>query len=774
MASTDSVGLGVRVYATVSELKSALAEGRVEVATTTAAMEKLSTSLRGDKLIQNAQNIVAAVSNIGGATKLTEAEQARVNATLDKAIQKYDALGQQAPAAMLALHQATEKVTAPLQKTDDALGSIWSGLKGAAGLVGVAFTAGAVINFTGKVFDAASAIHDQAIALDYSAEAFQRNAYAAKQSGSSQEAFVKSAGILNDKIGTGDKSTVAALTAVGMKLSDLRAMKPEETWLTLTTAVAGIEDPYRRAQVGQDLFGKGFKELLPGMIEGYDKLGAAATVMSNKTVERLEAAQDKWDAFWNSIVIHSGEALGAIAGTFSYSERVAAAIEEVSKRSGKAYDDVAASVHSMSRAQQEAFVAESEGFLKSKAQIEGWMNSGAKATTVTTELTEEQKKAAAAAEKHAEALQSMADVYTGKALTVKISDMNAALAIAEKQGGLTAAQVKALGKELDGLKQQGATLTPKLQDVWREYQIGEFRARDFSATTVVLTKNLSDQTRVTIAAVPSLASYNAEFSKMIATAQAGGGPASIGALQKLGTAIKELPAPPASMWQIFANEATNALGYISQGLDGLKQYGRQFAMDFVSTTLDILVPGLGQLVQAAWPLIEKGLKKIWGGIKAFWHGVTSWFSGLFGGGGDKHEPPDSRPSDPHDPGGMDPGNPDNPTAGDGGMNAPPPPGGTDGRNDNSNSGRSSGSENYEDQNRPGYALGTGGRYVDFGARTTVDLHGRERVTTEAEGRAEAGGIQAAVAAMRAMVDEHARTMRQIVTENRLQMMAVLR
>ena len=498
------------------------------------------------------------------------------------------------------------------------------------------------------------------------------------------------------------------------------------------------------------------------MIEGYDKLGAAATVMSDKTVERLEAAQDKWDAFWNSIVIHSGEALGAIAGTFSYSERVAAAIEEVSKRSGKAYDDVAASVHSMSRAQQEAFVAESEGFLKSKAQIEGWMNSGAKATTVTTELTEEQKKAAAAAEKHAEALQSMADVYTGKALTVKISDMNAALAIAEKQGGLTAAQVKALGKELDGLKQQGATLTPKLQDVWREYQIGEFRARDFSATTVVLTKNLSDQTRVTIAAVPSLASYNAAFSKMIATAQAGGGPASIGALQKLGTAIKELPAPPASMWQIFANEATNALGYISQGLDGLKQYGRQFAMDFVSTTLDILVPGLGQLVQAAWPLIEKGLKKIWGGIKAFWHGVTSWFSGLFGGGGDKHEPPDSRPSDPHDPGGMDPGNPDNPTAGDGGMNAPPPPGGTDGRNDNSNSGR------------PGYALGTGGRYVDFGARTTVDLHGRERVVTEAEGRAEAGGIQAAVAAMRAMVDEHARTMRQIVTENRLQMMAVLR
>lgn len=47
-----------------------------------------------------------------------------------------------------------------------------------------------------------------------------------------------------------------------------------------------------------------------------------------------------------------------------------------------------------------------------------------------------------------------------------------------------------------------------------------------------------------------------------------------------------------------------------------------------------------------------------------------------------------------------------------------------------------------------FARGTGGRYLDFGAGTPAMLHGRERVVTEAEGRAEATGQGALAAAIR--------------------------
>lgn len=43
---------------------------------------------------------------------------------------------------------------------------------------------------------------------------------------------------------------------------------------------------------------------------------------------------------------------------------------------------------------------------------------------------------------------------------------------------------------------------------------------------------------------------------------------------------------------------------------------------------------------------------------------------------------------------------------------------------------------------PGYANGTGGRFVDFGAGTPVVLHGRERVVTEGESMAGGGGLSA--------------------------------
>jgi hypothetical protein len=60
------------------------------------------------------------------------------------------------------------------------------------------------------------------------------------------------------------------------------------------------------------------------------------------------------------------------------------------------------------------------------------------------------------------------------------------------------------------------------------------------------------------------------------------------------------------------------------------------------------------------------------------------------------------------------------------------------------------SSNASPSDLQGFAGGTRGRYLNFGSGTPVMLHGNERVSTEAEGRAEAGAWAAMVGAVDAM------------------------
>lgn len=61
-------------------------------------------------------------------------------------------------------------------------------------------------------------------------------------------------------------------------------------------------------------------------------------------------------------------------------------------------------------------------------------------------------------------------------------------------------------------------------------------------------------------------------------------------------------------------------------------------------------------------------------------------------------------------------------------------------------------------NTPGFATGTGGRFVDFGRESLVRLHGKERVQTESEGRQESA-LSREVAELRAQNAEMVRAIR---------------
>src|SRR5690349_16311841 len=71
-----------------------------QIVATTAGAAKLANTLGGGKLLQSANNLAAAIDKIGGVSKLTASEQERWLPLLDKAIAKYEALGQTAPSSL--------------------------------------------------------------------------------------------------------------------------------------------------------------------------------------------------------------------------------------------------------------------------------------------------------------------------------------------------------------------------------------------------------------------------------------------------------------------------------------------------------------------------------------------------------------------------------------------------------------------------------------------------------------------------------------------------
>ncbi len=90
-------------------------------------MAKVVANVFGDSVIRKALQYSSAVQAIGGASRLTAQQQQQVNTVVTQAIQKYQALGQQAPAHLHAIAAATQQVNAQGQS---AFGSLFSTIAG--------------------------------------------------------------------------------------------------------------------------------------------------------------------------------------------------------------------------------------------------------------------------------------------------------------------------------------------------------------------------------------------------------------------------------------------------------------------------------------------------------------------------------------------------------------------------------------------------------------------------------------------------------------------
>jgi len=211
-----------------------------------------------------------------------------------------------------------------LRVRDEASKAIKSGLGGQLGLLepqlkkiaavsAIAFGAltAAVTLSVNSFSKAGDELAKMSLRTGFSVDALSRLKYAADLSGTSLAAIEiaskrMSVGLVDAANGSGNAAN--ALHVLGLNAKEIIQLKPDEAFIKLTTAVAGVENPIQRAQIAVALFGRSGTDLLPllekgeeglrGLMEEAEKVGY---VFTNKTAKAAVDFNDNMTRLTTSI-----------------------------------------------------------------------------------------------------------------------------------------------------------------------------------------------------------------------------------------------------------------------------------------------------------------------------------------------------------------------------------------------------------------------------------------------------------------------------------------
>jgi hypothetical protein len=291
-----------------NQLRANLRQGLDQIEATKAAADRMTQSLGGGKLIAAAHNFAAAVQQIGGVERLTNAERERGNALLDKAIEKYRVLGQTAPKSLRDLAAATKQSTSQAFLLSDALANV--GLSLGAG-AGAALGSGLVLGVRHalELSDALSKLSDR---TGITATGLQRLDAIARPSGNTIEEIANAINRFQKNIIEGGKDTENALARIGLSIRDLESLEPDQQFIEIAKGIQSIKDPAEQAFVAMQLFGRAGAELLPSLKAKVDELADSTFKMSDKAVKAWDDVGDAVQRWKTNVLNAIGEVLAQL------------------------------------------------------------------------------------------------------------------------------------------------------------------------------------------------------------------------------------------------------------------------------------------------------------------------------------------------------------------------------------------------------------------------------------------------------------------------------
>jgi hypothetical protein len=186
--------------------------------------------------------------------------------------------------------------------------------KQTAGILTGAFAFDKILSGLSSAIDKGDQLQDLANRFGISASALQEVGNAASLSGAGVEDVASAMNKLAVNAGKaigGDDAMIASFEKLGLSVSDLQGMSPQDIFFKLSEAVAGANDPLEAFAQAQEVAGKSVGALMETLRMGPDaiqQMGQGMGTWSDDTIAQLAAASDEIKSFQNTMMIVFGSA----------------------------------------------------------------------------------------------------------------------------------------------------------------------------------------------------------------------------------------------------------------------------------------------------------------------------------------------------------------------------------------------------------------------------------------------------------------------------------
>ena len=541
---------------------------------TESRVKSLTASFSGGSIISQATAAAQAIEAIGGPTKLTASEMERVNRITTEALSKMAALGVQAPPEIQKLADATRKVAPAMETAAVATSGLQTALAGLAVYLAPAAILASIIGIAKEAIGLGDELVRVSDRTGISIVALQGLKYVAEQSGNSIDEITQAIGQMQNRLAGNDASAVAAVKTLGLSLSDLKSMSPDEQMYAIAEAAGKIPDPMQRTALAMDIFGRTGAAILPTLRADVKALADEAPRLSDNAARGLDAFGDMIHRIWLTIKNTVGTSLAWVFDYFTQFvdgvQRAMAGVKEAlsGDLSGafKQWGDLASvtmpNVHTATLKASESFGTLATATIDSAQEEFRFKQFTEQTNEAVKKHAEEVRKAADEHDKFAKTIKGLGSIYVP--LKAAISDVGESLHDLPSEPILQTAQAAA----------KASAETEK----WKKENV----------QVVTVMQNVADATKNASTASALFGSTLSKLGPTILSAIQGGG--------DVGKAIGSMIGN--SFGTFFSEKAASATsGFLASKLGGM---------------LGSMMPGLGAL---GGQLLGVGMSKAMGWIK---------------------------------------------------------------------------------------------------------------------------------------------------------------